>query len=305
MLPPLYHFLDPLWSRIRLPYTSHFEVSRFATLSVVRMSRVYFGRELPPVYCYAAGDTLVDTGLASQGDAVARFAGDAGIRRALLTHHHEDHAGNADRLAQGGVRVLAGEQTLALVARDLPIPFYQHFLWGKARPARLSPFDEGPGVTLSGRRAEIVPAPGHCVDQVAFHVPEEGWLFSGDAFVHERVKVFRRDEDFMATVATLERFLTLDFDVLLCSHRPRFTKGKDAIVQKLGWLREVEGKVRALHREGVPVREIARRAVPGARPLTAITMGDASAENMVRSILHGPAPRPEVSAALSPREAGA
>jgi glyoxylase-like metal-dependent hydrolase (beta-lactamase superfamily II) len=293
---PLYHLLDPFWSRVRLPYVSRFSVSRFATLSVVRMARAYFGLELPPVYCYAAGDTLVDTGLGSQGDALARFARDAGIRRALITHHHEDHAGNADRLARDGVEVLAGEQTAELVERDLPIRFYQHFLWGKARPARVARF--GAGLQIGGRRAELVPAPGHCVDQVAFHVPDEGWLFSGDAFVHERVKVFRRDEDFAATVATLERFLTLDFDVLLCAHRPRFEKGKDAIREKLGWLRDVEGKVRALNREGVPVREIARRAVPGARPLTAITMGDASAENMVRSILHGPEPRPEVSAAL-------
>jgi len=293
---PLYHLLDPLWSRVRLPYVSRFSVSRFATLSVVRMSRTYFGRELPPVYCYAAGDTLVDTGLGSQGDALARFARDAGIRRAVITHHHEDHAGNANRLAQGGVEVLAGERTAALVGRDLPIRFYQHFLWGKARPALVARLGEG--LRIGRRRAELVPAPGHCVDQVAFHVPEEGWLFSGDAFVHERVKVFRRDEDFAATVATLERFLGLDFDVLLCAHRPRFAKGKDAIREKLGWLRDVEGKVRALHRDGVPVRDIARRAVPGARPLTAITLGDASAENMVRSILHGPEPRPEVSAAL-------
>src|SRR5690349_1605592 len=62
---PLYHLLDPLWSRVRLPYVSRFAVSRFASLSVVRMARAYFGRELPPVYCYLAGDTLVDTGLAS------------------------------------------------------------------------------------------------------------------------------------------------------------------------------------------------------------------------------------------------
>lgn len=298
MRTPLYHLLDPLWSRVRLPYASRFEVSRFASLRVVRMARAYFGRELPAVYCYAAGDTLIDTGLASQGDAVARFAKDAGIGRAVITHHHEDHAGNAGRLLRDGVEVLAGEQTAALVGRDLPIRFYQHFLWGKARPAVLGALGEE--LSIGGRRAQIVPAPGHCVDQVAFFVPEEGWLFSGDAFVHERVKVFRRDEDFVATIGTLERFMSLDFDVLLCAHRPHFEKGKDAIREKLAWLRDIEGAVRALHRAGVPVREIARRAVPGARPLTAITFGDASAENMVRSILHGPEPRLEVSAVLRP-----
>ncbi len=133
---PLYHLLDPLWSLVRLPYRSRFSVTRFAGVSVVRMSRSYFGHELAPVHCYAVGDTLVDTGLASQGVAVLAFAKDAGVQRALLTHHHEDHAGNAGRLGREGVAVLAGDQTAALVARDLPIRFYQHFLWGKARPAR-------------------------------------------------------------------------------------------------------------------------------------------------------------------------
>jgi glyoxylase-like metal-dependent hydrolase (beta-lactamase superfamily II) len=293
---PLYHLLDPLWSFARLPYVSRFSVSRFATISVVRMSRAYLGRELPPVHCFAVGDTLVDTGLASQGDAVARFAKDAAVRRAVLTHHHEDHAGNAGRLGREGVAVQAGDRTRALVARDLPIRFYQHLLWGKARPARAGRIDAD--LHIGPHRALVVPAPGHCEDQVAFHVPGEGWLFSGDAFIHERVKVFRRDEDFAATVATLERFLALDFDVLLCAHRPRFSGGKAAIRTKLGWLREVEGRARALHREGLPVREIARRTVPAAGPLTWITLGDASAENMVRSILHGPEPRPEVVASM-------
>jgi glyoxylase-like metal-dependent hydrolase (beta-lactamase superfamily II) len=292
---PLYHLLDPVWSRIRLPYRSCFSVERVGAVSVVRMARAYFGRELQPVYCYAIGDTLVDTGLASQGDALACFAADAGIRRALLTHHHEDHAGNAARLGDTGVSVLAGGETAALVARDLPIRFYQHFLWGKARPARAAPF--GDALRIGRHRAVVVPAPGHCQDQVAFHVPEEGWLFSGDAFLHERVKVFRADEDFAATVATLDRFLALDFEALFCAHRPRPTGGKEAIRQKLAWLRDVEGRVRALHVDGVPAREIARRIVPKRATLDWITMGDASTESMVRSILHGPVPRPEVIAA--------
>jgi glyoxylase-like metal-dependent hydrolase (beta-lactamase superfamily II) len=294
---PLYHLLDPVWSLVRLPYRSRFSVERAGPVTMVRMSRAYFGRDLQPVHCFAVGDTLVDTGLASQGDAVLAFARDAGIRRALITHHHEDHVGNAARLGEGGVRVLAGDETAALIARDLPIRFYQHFLWGKARPARAAPFDDA--LHIGPHRAVVVPAPGHCEDQVAFHVPEEGWLFSGDAFIHERVKLFRADEDFAATIATLERFLALDFDVLFCAHRPRLQGGKDAIRQKLEWLREIEGGARALHAEGVGIREIARRVLPRPGSLDWLAFGDASGENIVRSILHGPVARPEVVAATA------
>jgi hypothetical protein len=49
-------------------------------------------------------------------------------------------------------------------------------------------------------------APGHCEDQVAFHVPGEGWLFSGDAFLHEQ-RPTRRSSG--AAPATPERVARL------------------------------------------------------------------------------------------------
>jgi hypothetical protein len=109
-------------------------------IQVVRMARSYFGRELLPVHCFAVGDTLVDTGLSCESAAMARFARDAGIRRALLTHYHEDHTGNAALLAGEGVEVMASTATAPLVAEGLPIRFYQHVLWGAAPPARATPF---------------------------------------------------------------------------------------------------------------------------------------------------------------------
>lgn len=265
-------------------------------IRVVRMVRSCFGHELLPVHCFAVGDTLVDTGLACESPAMARFARDAGIRRALLTHHHEDHAGNAALLAGRGVEVLASTRTAPLVERALPIRFYQHVLWGAAPPAQATPF---PGATTRIGRFEgrVVPAPGHCDDQVAFHVPSEGWLFSGDAFIHERVRVFREDEDFAVTVATLERLCALDFDVLLCAHRPRASGGKAALQAKLAWLRGLEAQVRELEGRGAGAREIvARLALGEGRAFFRLTFGDVSSANLVRSILHGPRPRPEVRA---------
>jgi glyoxylase-like metal-dependent hydrolase (beta-lactamase superfamily II) len=294
---PLYHLLDPLWRRFPFPAGHTFEATRFEDATVLRMARTYRGREILPVYCYAVGDTLVDTGISSVGDEVEAAARRAKVGRVVLTHHHEDHSGNAARIAALGAEVLATAPGVRLVARDLPRRFYQHVLWGEADPvgAREVPSE----VPLGRFAARVVPAPGHAVDQLALHVPERGWLLSGDAFAAEKVKVFRGDEDFHVSCATLERFLALDFDALLCAHRPRFSGGKEAIRGKLAWLRDLEGRVKASRAKGRSVRRIVREL--GIEPSSAffvLTFGDVTTANLVRSILGAPRVRTEVARAL-------
>lgn len=282
--------IDPFWACLPYPFERRFTVGKFAAMQTIRMARGYFGRELLPVFCYLVGDTLVDTGLACYGDELAELVRTSGAHRAVITHHHEDHAGNAARLQNEGLEVLSSAGTAALVCQDMPIHLYQHIVWGKMPPAQTAIFGER--IRIGPYLADVIPAPGHCPDQVVFHVPEEGWLFSGDAFLSERVQLFRRDEDFAATVATLERLLRLDFDALLCAHRPRFTGGWSSLAAKLQWLRDIEGEVRRYHARGLPTRDIAKRVLRPPQLRMLITAYDASAENMVRSILFGPTPRP-------------
>lgn len=295
---PIYHLLDPLWRRFPFPAGHNFSSTRFEDATVLRMARTYRGNEILPVFCYAIGDTLVDTGISSVGDEVEAAARRAKVGRVVLTHHHEDHSGNAARIAALGAEVLATAPGVKLVAHDLPRRFYQHVLWGEADPVAAR--EVAAEVPLGRLVARVVPASGHSVDQLALHVPERGWLLSGDAFAAERVKVFRGDEDFYESCATLERFLALDFDALLCAHRPRFTGGKEAIRGKLAWLRELEGRVKASRAKGRSVRRIVREL--GIEPSSAffvITFGDVTTANLVRSILEGPRHRVEVERAVS------
>lgn len=294
---PLYHYLDPFWSRFPFPATHHFERSTFASIAVYRMTRVYFGREVLPVYCYVVGSTMIDTGISSVAPEISEAARDARVESAYLTHHHEDHSGNAALLAGRGVRVFASSDGVKLARNRLPRKFYQHALWGEADPVEAQTAAEV--VELGPHSARVIPAMGHSVDHLAYFVPREGWLFSGDAFVAEKIKVFRGDEDFYDTVATMRRFLTLDFDALLCAHRPRFEGGRDAINGKLQWLLEVEGLVKEEHRKGRSVRQIVKTlGVSTSTWLYKMTFGDASTANLVRSILSGPVVRVEIAAAL-------
>ena len=89
------------------------------------------------------------------------------------------------------------------------------------------------GMRAGGVPVKVLQVPGHCEDQVAFLLPDRGALFSGDAFLYEQPRVFRADEDFHASVESLEALLQEDFEHLCCAHRPRLHVGKHALQQKL------------------------------------------------------------------------
>ena len=81
----------------------------------------------------------------------------------LITHHHPDHV--------GGVSALC---------RDRDIPVY-----GPARetiPEMDHPLRDGDRVRLAtpDLELEVIDVPGHTLGHIAFHAPEQGWLFCGD-----------------------------------------------------------------------------------------------------------------------------
>jgi glyoxylase-like metal-dependent hydrolase (beta-lactamase superfamily II) len=165
-----------------------------------------------------AGLLLVDAGLpghraALTAELAALGASPADVRAVLLTHAHPDHTGLAGRLnTEAGTEVwvhAADAQTV----RDGPRSALRHakpersFLpYLLRRPgavrtplhlARAGAFGAPPverprtfggeaGTpdlsTLPGR-PQVVPVPGHTPGSVAFHFPDRGLLFTGDALV--------------------------------------------------------------------------------------------------------------------------
>lgn len=273
------------------------EVEEYGPVRALRHGRRVLGL-LPPymtVRCYAVDGLLIDAGLSTHTASVLAFARQQRVGRAVLTHHHEDHSGGAAALRDTGLEVQASARTRTWMQRGFGTRLYQRVVWGRAVPSELDPLAER--VETEHHRFDVLPAPGHCDDQVVLHEPEQGWLFAGDAFLAERVKYFRGDEDFAATVASLERLVALDFEALFCAHRPVVTGGKRALETKLQHLRDLEGRVRELHQRGASIREITRRVL-GREPwlLYLFSAGDLSKANLVRSILQGPVPRADAPA---------
>lgn len=243
------------------------------------------GRPLMNVICYLVGETLIDSGQTRMAAAMESFVRDRRIRRLLLTHHHEDHSGNAAMIAEScDAEIMGHPITVEKMRHIRPILPYQHIVWGQSREVDITPLPAEVGA--DGYRFIPIHTPGHSKDHTVYLESEHGWLFSGDLYLGERIKFFRSDEKIEEQIQSLRNVLQHDFESLFCAHNPVLKKGRNKLQRKLAYLEEIAGTVRSFLVMGLPEKEIVRRMDRHQdRLVKFVTMGNASFANMVRSAI--------------------
>ena len=241
------------------------------------------GPPLMNVFCYVVGDALIDCGQTRMAAAVEAFVYKRRIRRVLLTHHHEDHSGNAAMVAAvSGATVLGHAQTAVKMKHIRPILPYQRLVWGPSRPVDVAAL---PAV-LDGSDYRLLPihTPGHSKDHTVYLEMQRGWLFAGDLYLGDRIKFFRSDENIGLQIQSLKGVLEYDFDALFCAHKPVIKGGRERLGRKLAYLEEIAGRVGVLKARGLSAKAIVRQMDPRQdRFVKYITLGNASFANMIRS----------------------
>ena len=257
----------------------------FGKISGYKLGWAPLGPPLMTVYCYLLDDLMIDAGMAHMQREVLNIARDHRIQRVYLTHHHEDHSGNAAALKQNcPARVSGHPLTGAKLTTRFPILPYQKYVWGKAAPLEVDDFPE----TIETVLGKMIPVhtPGHSKDHTVFLLKDSGVLFSGDLYLADTIKYFRADEGVGSQIDSLRNVLTLDFDTLLCSHFPRRKDGKKRIRNKLAFLEELYGSVVDFWKKGIPEKQIFRELKLKEDYFTkAFCFGNVSMLNGVRSIV--------------------
>lgn len=249
----------------------------------LEMGRGVVGPPLMTVYCYLVGDSLIDCGQSRMSRAMAAFVERHRIERLLLTHHHEDHSGNASLVSRRcGAGVHGHSVTVEKMQAVGPILPYQHLIWGQARNVTVAPL---PPMVDAGRfRFLPIHTPGHSRDHTVYLETGRGWLFSGDLYLGDRIQFFRSDERIDQQIRSLKLVLQYDFDVLFCAHHPVGRNAKVHLARKLDFLESVCAAVSHFKKRGYSRRSIVRRMANGRdRWVKLITMGNASFANLIRS----------------------
>lgn len=210
-------------------------------------SRTYLVGEGRPI--------LVDTGSGVPAyadrlaEAVRAEAGPPAL--VLVTHHHLDHQGGMPQVAALAPRAPMWKRPHA---RDLTHPHRA--------------LEGGETIEAEDVRLVALYTPGHASDHLCFHWPERRALFTGDLILGGTPSIVPVDDgDLAAYMASLERLLALDLEVLYPGHGDPIAEPHAYIRGYIAHRKMREGQVFDALRAGVrTAAAIARRIYPPLGP---------------------------------------
>ncbi len=234
---------------------------------------------------YRLADTIIDTGPTAEWKVVKRYLEERKVRRALLTHYHEDHSGNCGHIESCFNSIIhSHNNNHQRISQGFPLNLTSKLIFGNISLAQPKIFPEL--IEIDGcRKLQALYMPGHSDDMTTFLEPNEGWLFSGDLYVASQVRYAHREENISDQIQSLQSALALDFNELFCAHRGYIANGKAVLQQKLDFLVSLKEQVLDLYNKGLSKKAI-RRQLLGREDTVALFSGfDMCKGNLVEACL--------------------
>lgn len=246
-----------------------------------------FGKPSMYVHSFLWDGLLIDTGQPRVEKEFSEALQTKSIDKIILTHHHEDHSGNVEAIKKlKNINAYASPLCCTYMVKPSRVEPARWMTWGQNTPAQMIPLKDK-SIHTDKYTLDIIDTPGHAADQISLYNAERGWLFSGDIFIHDYVKIFMRDEKIDEQISSIQKLLRLDFDVLLCNHQPILTGGKKRLENKLQFLLDFYGNIEKLYHKGYSEKSIMQDlGLKELRSIVWMSFGQLSMKNMVRSTIH-------------------
>jgi glyoxylase-like metal-dependent hydrolase (beta-lactamase superfamily II) len=198
----------------------------------------------------------------------------------ILTHYHEDHAGNAELVAGRGYPMWIARETLEHTRSPAAILWYRRWCWGPQPPLR------SPVIPFVHAELEVIHTPGHSSDHHVVWDAGRETIFGGDLFLGVKVRVSHPwpREDVRAQIAALRRVIALRPKRFFDAHRGLVPDAVAQLSAKVSWLEATTGVIDALIAKGWSDVAIARRVLGAESWTSYATRFDYSRRNFVGSV---------------------
>ncbi|WP_128895561.1 MBL fold metallo-hydrolase [Longirhabdus pacifica] len=236
------------------------------------------------IYIYLIDDCLIDTGPSRSGKYIIPYLQQNRFDQVILTHHHEDHTGQAAWIQQNkNVPLYIHEKGKAICEESGNYPYYRKMYWGKREAFQAQKLHDV--LETKNHTFEVIHTPGHAEDHVVLFDKNNGFLFSGDLYILRRPTNIWGFENMNGIINSIKKVMPLDFESLYCYHAGAIPDGKKRLKQKLEYLEELKGKTVAYNQQGMTEKEIVKQLSLKRNILSYWSFGAYSPLNLVRSLL--------------------
>lgn len=253
-------------------------IERFGDVQRLRMSSVGGRLAGLDVSAYVVRGVMVDTGFHHARRAMRELLPTLGLRGAIVTHWHEDHAGNVSLLAERGVPLLVRADTESTLRERPHIQLYRRAVWGHP-PALVAPI-----VGFASVDFECLHMPGHSPDHQVVWDRETGTLFSGDLWLGVRSRVMHAAEDPYAIVESLRRASALAPDRMFDAHRGPVDSPGRALQARADWLEETIATITRRVADEWSDADIVKRVLGGEERAAIVSRGEYARANLVKAV---------------------
>lgn len=247
----------------------------------LRMSNVASRTVGLDVSAYVVRGVMIDTGFRRVRRALLAAARDTGVRGAIVTHWHEDHAGNAPELVAMGIPVVMRDDTTSILRTRPPIRLYRRVVWGWPPPLAVVP---AAPTTFDVSELECVHTPGHSTDHQVVWDPTTRTVFSGDLWLGIRARVLHASEDPYQIIESLHRVAALEPERMFDAHRGLVADPRAALRVKIDWLGGTLATIEDRLRRGETDRQILADVLGGEEMAAIISQGDYARRNLISAV---------------------
>lgn len=243
------------------------------------------------VSTYVVRGVMIDTGPWHARHDLLNALQAQSVAGVIVTHWHEDHAGNVPTLAAEGVPMWMAPETERVLRAPFAPKFYRRFTWGES--PRLSgtvrAFDAGP--------LEVIHTPGHSSDHHIVWDPRTRTLFSADLWLGVKVRAVAMTERPRQHVRSLARAIELKPERMFDAHRGLVERPVEALQAKRAWLEQTVDAVERALDTGRSADQVVREILGGEESIGYLSQGEYSRRNFVRAVNEergGGRPEPDI-----------